>query len=557
MQCNYCQKTFPIPKEDQAFYKRINVPKPSECPACRMQRRFAFRNERTLYQDKCKLCNKDIITIYNPKDKFIAYCKDCYWSDKWSDLETGRDFDFNRSFFGQFVELIKASPRLCIGMRNSQNSDYTNAAADNKDCYLLFAAENNENCCFGKLVQKCKDCHDCNFIYDSELCFQSVDLKNCYQVSYCKDIQNSNNCYFSIDLRGCRNCLFCSNLVNKENQINNKEVSEERFNQEMSRIMRSYQATQEALKKYKHVKDGHIAKFSKQIKSENCTGDYLTACRRVYDSYDVTNGQDCRYVTDALDPKDVHDSSFIYYNPELCYETMSTLKLHNVQYAVFCYYCSNVQYCELLDNCNDCFGCTGLKKKNFCILNKQFEENEYRKLKEEIKARMKQTGEWGHMFPIKTSCFAYNDTVAQEYFPLKKEQAQNMGLKWNDEADKKYEGTDGLPAKDLPDMISSVGDEILEKIIICEKSGKGFKITKQELVYYREHDIPLPRLHPEERHKARMAQRNPRQMWHRQCECTKPDHGHTGRCPNEFETTYSPERKELVYCEECYNKEIY
>jgi len=28
-------------------------------------------------------------------------------------------------------------------------------------------------------------------------------------------------------------------------------------------------------------------------------------------------------------------------------------------------------------------------------------------------------------------------------------------------------------------------------------------------------------------------------------------------CTNEFETPYAPDRPEIVYCEECYNKEIY
>ena len=28
-------------------------------------------------------------------------------------------------------------------------------------------------------------------------------------------------------------------------------------------------------------------------------------------------------------------------------------------------------------------------------------------------------------------------------------------------------------------------------------------------------------------------------------------------CENEFETAYAPEREEKVYCESCYNKEIY
>ena len=34
-------------------------------------------------------------------------------------------------------------------------------------------------------------------------------------------------------------------------------------------------------------------------------------------------------------------------------------------------------------------------------------------------------------------------------------------------------------------------------------------------------------------------------------------HAHgTEPCPNEFETTYSPDRPEIVYCEQCYQQEV-
>ncbi|EKD78561.1 MAG: hypothetical protein ACD_41C00322G0001, partial [uncultured bacterium] len=46
-------------------------------------------------------------------------------------------------------------------------------------------------------------------------------------------------------------------------------------------------------------------------------------------------------------------------------------------------------------------------------------------------------------------------------------------------------------------------------------------------------------------------------LWHRQCMCTQTDHGHNGLCPTEFDTTYAPERKEIIYCDECYKKEVY
>ncbi|KKT22561.1 MAG: hypothetical protein UW08_C0006G0001, partial [Parcubacteria group bacterium GW2011_GWB1_43_8b] len=66
----------------------------------------------------------------------------------------------------------------------------------------------------------------------------------------------------------------------------------------------------------------------------------------------------------------------------------------------------------------------------------------------------------------------------------------------------------------------------------------------------------------------RLKQRNPLKLWHRHCQCKgKKSENNTytntithqhgdSPCPNEFETSYSPDRPEIVYCEQCYNAEI-
>ena len=46
---------------------------------------------------------------------------------------------------------------------------------------------------------------------------------------------------------------------------------------------------------------------------------------------------------------------------------------------------------------------------------------------------MKSTGEWGEFFPSSLSPFGYNETVAQEYFPLDKSEVVNRGWNWRDE----------------------------------------------------------------------------------------------------------------------------
>jgi hypothetical protein len=53
-------------------------------------------------------------------------------------------------------------------------------------------------------------------------------------------------------------------------------------------------------------------------------------------------------------------------------------------------------------------------------------------------------------------------------------------------------------------MIDDVSDDILKMAVLCEVSNKPFRITPQELAFYRKHQIPLPRKHPDIRHEERM-----------------------------------------------------
>ena len=39
---------------------------------------------------------------------------------------------------------------------------------------------------------------------------------------------------------------------------------------------------------------------------------------------------------------------------------------------------------------------------------------------------MKSTGEWGEFFPHEMSPFGYNETVAQEYFPMTEDEVRSM-----------------------------------------------------------------------------------------------------------------------------------
>jgi hypothetical protein len=133
---------------------------------------------------------------------------------------------------------------------------------------------------------------------------------------------------------------------------------------------------------------------------------------------------------------------------------------------------------------------------------------------------MESTGERGKFIDSSISPFAYNETVAQDYFPLSKEEALAKGYA---RQDNNYdptipEGVETLKGDQIPNDITTVTDDILKKVFICEVSGRPFRIIKPELEFYRKHGITLPHKHPDIRQQERQSVRSPRELHLRMCD---------------------------------------
>ena len=165
---------------------------------------------------------------------------------------------------------------------------------------------------------------------------------------------------------------------------------------------------------------------------------------------------------------------------------------------------------------------------------------------------------YGEYFPPGLSPFGYNETSAQEYYPISEKEAKEKGFNWQDKTTGTYE-KETIKEKNMPETIGEVAPDILNQILVCKDCKKNFRITKSELDFYKRMNIPLPHKDFECRHQDRMKKRNPRKLWHRSCMCEKTNHVHhlDIGCPSEFETSYSPDRPEIVYCETCYQQEVY
>ena len=242
---------------------------------------------------------------------------------------------------------------------------------------------------------------------------------------------------------------------------------------------------------------------------------------------------------------------------------------YEVKCSYFISQSRELEYCFECFDCKNCFGCVGLKKKSFCIFNRQYEKGDYWELVDRIKTKMLNDGEYGEYFSLKHSLYPYIDTFASVLYPLNSQELEKkQAISFPEEQIKEYPNQ--IKAQDLPEDIKDVKDDVIEKSVLCEETGRPFRIIKGDLNFYRKHGIPLPTKHPQVRLLDRLKKRNPLKLWHRQCACLSAEalakedaykntvaHFHGEKpCPNEFETSYAPERKEIIYCEECYNAEV-
>ena len=521
---------------------------PSFCLTCLHKRRLVFRNGTKLYRRKCDYSGDEIISLYAPDKPYTVYKADVWWSDKWDPLSFGRAIDFNRPFFDQFYELQLAVPRLALINVDSENSPYCNMCQGNKNCYLVCGGDFNEDCLYNVYGMHNRSVLDSYSSNDNEECYFLIDSFHCYGSQFVLDSKNCSNCAFVSDCAGCQECILCTNLVQKRYCIENEQLSLEEYKSKKSALLNgTYSQQQDNWNRLMKLRSERIVKEGHMLNSEACTGDYSMNSKGCENCFEVWDCEDMVDVILASKSKDVFCSSCVGDGSERCFQIQSCIGLYDCHSSYSIFDSRNVEYSDFINSSHDVFGCIGLTRKQYCILNMQYSKEEFFDLRSRIVAHMKSTGEWKQFLPPRCSCFGYNESTAMDYFPLTKEQAEQEGFLWFDEPDEALTTQKAIPSDRLPDDIADVPNDILSWVLICEKSHKPYKITKQELAFYRTYGLAVPRLHPDERRAVRVAQRNPCMLYERTCV----------QCNKDIQTTYSPDRLEIVYCEECYLKEVY
>ena len=557
--CQNCKQNFTVEPRDFEFYAKIHVPPPTWCPTCRTMRRAMFCNMSQLFRKTEKRTGKVLFSTFPEKSPYEIYEHDYWWSDEWDAIDFGKEVDFSRSFLAQLYELSLAVPRPNKTVRGMVNSDYSNAASYLKNCYLCMNAGFCENCYYSNGVLRTRDSIDAYGLIDSELCYEIFQGTNNYQCFFSSNLTECVDVWFSEDCSGCQNCFGCSGLKQKQYYLFNKQLSKEEYLLKVAELNTgSYRAVQEIKNKARAVALTLPHKYYHGSSCVDVSGDYLFESKNAHDVYESSGVEDSRFADNlAQNIKDCYDYTSWGENASLIYE--STQCGDGVSKLKFCINSwPAMQECEYTDECHSSsylFGCVGLRKKQYCILNKQYEKQEYFALVEKIKKHMDDMPymdargrlyTYGEFLPPEFSPLSYNESIAYDYFPMSKEQTEKLGLLWREQDVKEFEVT--LKAASLPDHIADAQDSLVQEKIACAKCGRAYRILQAELDFYRRYFIPLPQFCHRCRYMKRISQRNPRKLYERTCM--------KSGCENKFKTTYSPERPEVIYCESHYNQEV-
>jgi len=228
--CRLSGKEFIITDRDLEFYDKISpvfggkkyaISSPTLCPDERHRRRMTFRNERKLYKRKCDKTGQDIISVYSPDKPCKVYNQKVWWSDGWSPMDYGKKIDFEKSFLEQFHTLMQCVPLIALINAKSENSDYTNYATENRNCYLSTGTMWSENILYSSRITQSQDIIDSYNIDASEQCYECIECAKMTRSAWCTNCYESDNLKFCTNCQSCYDCINCTNLSKKQFYINN------------------------------------------------------------------------------------------------------------------------------------------------------------------------------------------------------------------------------------------------------------------------------------------------------------------------------------------------
>jgi len=285
-------------------------------------------------------------------------------------------------FYSQYLVLKHSLPQSATHSHSNENSEYVSYSYRCKNCYYCFDCVDCRNCLYCFDCVRSNDCLDGDYCVECEQLYESVDAYRCYNsafLNYCARVYDS---YF------CRNCfdshnLFgCADLKQKQYCIFNKQYTKEEYEKQVIELLKI--VPKEHLKKLNELASQHPIGPTYVSNSENSDyGNQVHYCTSCYLCFDTARSNDLAYSYDTAYCTNSMDLTYCY-KAELCYECTDSSKIYNCDFIEWSSECFDSAYLTNCKDCHNCFGCVEVAHKRFCILNKQYSQEDYKKVVSEI-----------------------------------------------------------------------------------------------------------------------------------------------------------------------------
>lgn len=544
--CQDCGNLFILSNIELVMYKKIDLVIPGICTRCRFIHHMAVWPFGKFRVGQSDFSKKDLITILPENTRYPVYTSKEWWSDDWDAMDYGQDYDPSKPFFEQMKELQEKVPRPHQQGKQNIGCDWCDDAWESKNCYLSRSVFRTENLIYGYRAVDTKDSVDISHVYTLDQCYDCGYCFSSYNLLFSKNCRDCMDSSFLFDCRNCFNCFMSWNLRGKSYCIENVQYTKEEYIEKMKSInFGSYRELQKLKNRYEEIlKNNVVHKNTFNIKTYNSVGSYMTNCNQCTNVFFWEDSENCVNCLRGLKSKDCIDLTGCWHI-EVSGNNIGCTNAYDLKYSIWCDGARYSEYCDQCLEIDNCFGCVGVRKKKYCILNKQYTKEEYEKLKEKIISDMKNSGEYGQFPSYSLGLCPYNLSTGLIYFPeVTKEFIEKKGGYWEDMSDQKVEG---LKTEDLPDSIDDVDPSISKQALICPVTGWRYNISSEEFAFLKNKKIAIPRVHFDVRTKERMVSLS--QTMAEEYICMY--------CKNNT-TAYYPKSwgYKNIACESCYQKEV-
>ncbi|MCB9798173.1 hypothetical protein H6758_00425 [Candidatus Nomurabacteria bacterium] len=487
--------TFEISEAEYHLHKMLKVPLPEVAPHERIMGLRAYMGGIELFS-RILVGNQSVVTMYDPESEISLISEEDWFGDNFDAQKYAAEYSTRRSIISQIRDLMYRVPHVpLLQDPSSEKSQWSIYELAFKNSYATYGGLECEEVMYADLCIQSEHCVDVMSVVQTQWSYEGVQLFQCSNTFFSQFSSGLFDAYFTFGSINCSHVFGCVNIQNKEYCFFNQQLTKDEYESIVSKIDLSDRSVveywdrkaKEFWKQGYHLGDTNFQSENvigqHLISSKDASGFEATDLERVYNVFDVGFAKDCFDVTTSSNVE------------KSCLTACVTEGFEN-KMSLSCDNCINVEYCELCSNCENCFGCVGLRRKKFCIFNKQYTEEEYWKTLDAIKTQMLAEGTYGKFFRLQDSPIAYNISHAGIFFPKTKSQMESAGLRY-------YQGkppaSSNQTLEKVPERLSDFREEMLDKKFIDAGSGRVFQIVKPEFEFHKKFGIALPSDHSIER----------------------------------------------------------